>query len=68
MINTNVKVRIQRTDGEGIPNGAYHGVSEDGDGGFFGTTKFYYGKDKFLQGTGECTEGIEGCNFIFNKI
>ena len=67
IINSNIRVAIERTDGEGIPNGAYHGVAEDGNGGFFGTTKFYYKNDKFLQGTGECTDGLEGCAFLFKK-
>ena len=65
LINTNVRLAVPKTDGKGIPNGAYHGVAEDGDGGFFGCTKFYYEKDKFLQGTADNPENIENCPFVF---
>ena len=59
------KFVVEKTSGMGIPNGAYHGIEEDGDGGYFGCTKFYYEKDKFLQGTSENTENIENCPFVF---
>ena len=66
LVDSNIRIAVSKTDGKGIPNGAYYGVAEDGDGGFFGCTKFYYEKDKFLQGTGEDTSGIENCPFVFN--
>ena len=67
LVNSNIRLAIPKTDGKGIPNGAYFGVSEDGDGGFFGCTKFYYDKDKYLQGTSENTSGIENCPFFFEE-
>ena len=65
LINSNAKFAVQKTDGEGIPNGAYFGVEEDGNGGFFGCTKFYYEKDKFIRGTAQDTAEIENCQIIF---
>ena len=45
--------KFPRTDGAGTPNGAWYGVKEDNNGGFFGCTKFYYGpgEDDYVVGT-----------------
>ncbi len=55
VINNNAKYvyKIPRTDGGGVDNGAWHGVAEDHDGGFFGCTKFYYGtgENDYVVGT-----------------
>lgn len=40
-------------------------LDKDGDGGFFGTTKFYYENTKFMQGAGDDTSNIESCPFVF---
>ncbi|MBO7304587.1 MAG: hypothetical protein J6V09_05135 [Clostridia bacterium] len=46
------KYIIQNTSGLGISNGTYHGIEENM-GGFFGSTKFYYGtgEDDYQLGT-----------------
>ena len=59
------KFLIEKTAGKGVPNGAYHGVDEDGDGGYFGCTKFYYTEDKYLLGTDKDTSKIDNCPFVF---
>ena len=62
------KFVVEKTSGLGIPNGAYHGIEEDGDGGYFGCTKFYYGEDKYILGTSEDTTKLEDCPYVFKQF
>ena len=57
-------IKVKNTYGT-VSNGGYHGV-EEGPGGFFGSTKFYYSETDYFIGTNQVGQNVTDCFNFYN--